>query len=323
MQILNQDLKSREFKQIYLLYGEEEYLKKNYKNRLKKALVGEDNINISYLIGRGIDIDDFIDKAQTLPFLAEKRCIFIEDSNWFKITSDRVVEFLDILPSTTYLIFIEKEVDKRNKLYKKINKMGYSTELSHPSLEGLKDWVARILIQQEGKKIITSNMDYLLSCIGNDMERAYNEIQKLLDYLGEKEIIEREDIDAIVSVTLENRIFDMVIAIIGKRMDKALQLYQNLLILKESPLRILYLIARQFNQLLLTKDMLEKNMGKREIANQLKVQEFVAEKLIKQVREHNKQNLKNQLEYCIEIEEAIKTGQIEDIIGVSMVIVGR
>ena len=42
MQILNQDIKDRSFKPAYLLYGEEEFLKNSYKNRLREAVTGGD-----------------------------------------------------------------------------------------------------------------------------------------------------------------------------------------------------------------------------------------------------------------------------------------
>ena len=41
MKILNQDIKNRQFKPVYLLFGEEDFLKKSYKNRLREAIVAE------------------------------------------------------------------------------------------------------------------------------------------------------------------------------------------------------------------------------------------------------------------------------------------
>ena len=57
MQTLNQDIKSGEFKQIYLLYGEEAFLKNSYKNRLKEAIIGDDTMNFARFEGKGLDVD--------------------------------------------------------------------------------------------------------------------------------------------------------------------------------------------------------------------------------------------------------------------------
>ena len=80
MQTLNQDIKSGEFKQIYLLYGEEAFLKNSYKNRLKEAIIGDDTMNFARFEGKGLDVDELIRLADTMPFFAEHRLILIEDS---------------------------------------------------------------------------------------------------------------------------------------------------------------------------------------------------------------------------------------------------
>ena len=84
MQTLNQDIKTGEFKQIYLLYGEEAFLKNSYKNRLKEAIIGDDTMNFARFEGKGLDVDELIRLADTMPFFAERRLIQIEDSGFFK-----------------------------------------------------------------------------------------------------------------------------------------------------------------------------------------------------------------------------------------------
>ena len=99
------------------------------------------------------------------------------------------------------------------------------------------------------------------------MYQLKNELGKLIDYVGEREVIERKDIDEIVTVEITNQIFEMVSAIAQGEQKKAMKLYGHLLSLREPPMRILFLIARQFQLMLLTKDMSElhkssKEMGK-------------------------------------------------------------
>ena len=85
MKTLNKDLKEGSFKQMYLLYGEEDYLRASYKKRLTKALSDpEDTMNYSYFDGKDISVPAIIDLAETLPFLAPRRLIVIENSSFFK-----------------------------------------------------------------------------------------------------------------------------------------------------------------------------------------------------------------------------------------------
>lgn len=59
MQTLNQNLKEQVYQPIYLLYGEEDFLKKSYKNRLKAAIIGDDTMNFSSFQGKDVDFVKF------------------------------------------------------------------------------------------------------------------------------------------------------------------------------------------------------------------------------------------------------------------------
>lgn len=69
MKTLANDIKNKSFKNAYLLCGEEEYLKLNYKNRLIKSIAGDDTMNLGMYEGKNIDINEVIDSAETVPFL--------------------------------------------------------------------------------------------------------------------------------------------------------------------------------------------------------------------------------------------------------------
>ena len=86
MKSVVEDIKKGSFKPVYLFYGEEAYLKQQYKNRLKDAVLPEgDTINLSIYSGKGIDVEEMIAQADTMPFFAEHRLLLIEDSGFFKM----------------------------------------------------------------------------------------------------------------------------------------------------------------------------------------------------------------------------------------------
>ena len=101
MKSLNEDLKTGQFKQVYLLYGEESYLKKQYKDRLSKAMLPEgDTMNYAYYEGKGTDVKQVIDLAETLPFFAPRRLIVMEDTGFFKSASPELSEYIRSMPET-------------------------------------------------------------------------------------------------------------------------------------------------------------------------------------------------------------------------------
>ena len=98
MKSLNEDLKTGQFKQVYLLYGEESYLKKQYKDRLSKAMLPEgDTMNYAYYEGKGTDVKQVIDLAETLPLFAPRRLIVMEDTGIFKSASPELSEYPTVI----------------------------------------------------------------------------------------------------------------------------------------------------------------------------------------------------------------------------------
>ena len=319
MQTLNQDIKTGEFKQIYLLYGEEAFLKNSYKNRLKEAIIGDDTMNFARFEGKGLDVVELIRVADTMPFFAERRLILVEDSGFFKSASDALVQYLPSMPDTTILLFVETEVDKRNRLYKKVKDMGYAAELNRQDSAQLARWAGGILTREQ-KKITKHTMELFLSMAGDDMENIRMELEKLISYTLGREVITDEDVMAVCTVQVTNRIFEMVSAIVNRQPRKAMDLYEDLLTLKEPPMRILFLIARQFNQLLQVKDLMGKGMDKGTIASKLKMQPFVVGKTMPQARQFGREQILSYVEFCVETEEAVKSGRLQDRLAVELLI---
>lgn len=319
MQTLNQDIKTGEFKQIYLLYGEEAFLKNSYKNRLKEAIIGDDTMNFARFEGKELDVDELIRLADTMPFFAERRLILVEDSGFFKSASDALVQYLPSMPDTTILLFVETEVDKRNRLYKKVKDMGYAAELNRQDSAQLARWAGGILTREQ-KKITKHTMELFLSMAGDDMKNIRMELEKLISYTLGREVITDEDVLAVCTVQVTNRIFEMVSAIVNRQPRKAMDLYEDLLTLKEPPMRILFLIARQFNQLLQVKDLMGKGMDKGTIASKLKMQPFVVGKTMPQARQFGREQILSYVEFCVETEEAVKSGRLQDRLAVELLI---
>ena len=94
MQIINEDIKSGQFKPVYLLFGEEAFLKQSYKKKLKEAIAGDDTLNFIYFEGKGLDVKELISLSDTMPFFSEKRLILVEDSGFFKSASEELAEYL-------------------------------------------------------------------------------------------------------------------------------------------------------------------------------------------------------------------------------------
>lgn len=319
MQTLIQDMKNHSFKPVYLLFGEEAFLKNSYKNQMKAAITGGDTMNFNQFEGKGIDVTELISLADTMPFFAEKRLILAEDSGFFKGGSEELLSYLPQIPETTCMIFVESDVDKRGKMFKKVKELGYVCEMERQDGAQLARWAGTILAR-EGKKITGNTMELFLNMTGDDMENIRMELEKLISFTLGREVITAEDVEAICTVRVTNKIFDMVTAMVNRQTRKAMDLYEDLLTLKEPPMRILFLIARQFNQLLQAKELMGKGMDKGGIASRLKIPPFAAGKLMPQARTFSREQILSYVNLCVETEEAVKTGKLNDRMAVELLL---
>ena len=259
MKKLSEEIREGNLKQVYLLCGEEAYLRRQYRDRVKKALLGDgDLMNLNCFEGKGIVPGEVIDLAQTMPFLAERRVLVIENSGFFKRGGEALAEYLADPATSAYFLFVETEIDKRSRLYKAAAARGRVIECKTPDEGVLKRWVVELLAK-ENKRITQRDLDLFLEKTGTDMENIRGEVEKLVCYCLDREAVSAQDIEAVCVRQIGSRIFDMVEAVADKKQRRAMELYYDLLTLKEPPMRILFLIARQFNLLLQVKAVKVRN----------------------------------------------------------------
>lgn len=319
MKVIKDHIKSKNFKQFYLLYGTENYLVKLYRDKLKLAILGDDTMNYSYFEGKDINLNEINDISQTLPFFNDKRLIILENSGMFK-TSNDLSDILKASPESTIFIFVEAEIDKRNKSYKFIKDNGVISEMKALDDKNLKLFIVSLL-GPVGKKITVNTADYLLEMTGTDMYNLSNEVEKLISYCLDRDTITKDDIDAVVTSQITGKIFQMMDAIGLKQQDKALSLYYDLLSIRERPSHILYLITRHFNILLQVKDLLDNGFSNSAITGKVGIPPFTTGKYINQSRNYSKRQLIDALNLSADTEEEIKTGRIQDKIGVELLII--
>lgn len=317
---INNDLKNKTFKSVYLFYGEESYLKNLYKKRVKDIVISnDDTMNYAYFTEDEIDENEIIGLCDTMPFFADKRLIIVENSSFFKNAAPQISDYIQNIPDSTCLLFVERDVDKRGKMFKNVKKFGLDVEFRQQDEKTLNNWVLTTL-KKENIKISKNTLDLFFEKTGYDMENIDMELEKLICYCYGKNFIESQDVEQICTLQITGKIFEMINAVVSKQTKKALDMYYDLLSLKEPPMRIIFLITRQFNIMLKVKSMVNSKKSKSEIASSCKIPPFVAGKYMTQVSQFTTDGLKEIVTKCIEAEENVKTGLINDKLSVELLL---
>ena len=321
MKSILEDIKKQEFRKVYLLYGEETYLRDQYRQKLLDALVTEgDTMNFSRFQGKGQNEGEIIDLAETMPFFADRRVILLENTGFFKNKAELLADYLPSLPDYLVMIFAEDEVDKRNRMYKAVQKNGRAVEFAPQNHDTLMRWILGIL-KKEGRKITRADMELFLTKTGTDMGFISQELEKLLTYTMGREVITGQDIEEVCTPQASNQIFNMVRAVSERKQRQALDYYYDLLALKEPPMRILYLLARQFNLLFQVKELQAAGCDQRTIASRTGLAPFVVKNYLPLARKYSSEELQRAVEDFIHTETDVKTGRLYDVLSVELMIV--
>ncbi len=307
---IKQDIQNESFARVYLLYGDEEMMKKQDRNRLMKAMVDpEDDMNLSRFDNENYSENELISIANTMPFLSEHRVILVTDSGAFKrsgILADRISEF----PDSTHIIFCEKEVDTNNKLFKYVSEHGVAVKETAPDEESLKMMLA-IALKRKNVMISEDAIVYLIQKVGVNMSMLQTEIDKLAAYCMDKGYAERADVDEICIENPENKIFVMLDSALEGNSEQAFYHYKNLLEAQEKPEHILSMMNSSVNRLYQVKALHQDGKSKDDIIAITKMQKFLYPKYLRMGQKKSEKNILSMLEFGLDLEHKFKTGNID------------
>ena len=232
----------------------------------------------------------------------------------------KLADYLKNPAPTAVFLFVETQVDKRSRMFKAVRETGRAVEFATQTEETLKKWILG-QIRREGKKISEETLNRFLTMTGTDMEQISSELEKLFCYTLNRDVITREDVDAVCVRQISSRIFEMVESMALRRQQQTLKLYYDLLSLKEPPMRILYLIGRQFNLLLQVKALKKTGSDDRTIAEKTGLRGFLVKKYASQASRFSRRELQEALAACAEADESVKTGRMGDRMCVELLLI--
>ena len=316
---LKKQLSSGEFGNLYLFFGEEDFLKNYYFSTLRKKLVAPEFEEFNYDVFEGAKQDfNEISIALTMPpVMAQKKLLLIKYSGIFTKANEETKaywsEVFKKLSDYTVLVFYEEEVDKRSALYKLLDKNGEAVECAY--LEGVEllNWIGRGC-REAGKVITKENAEYLIRSCDGGMNNIKRELEKLFAYCDEK--ITVKDIDRIVTKMPQSRVFEMIDAMLKKDAAAVFSRLDELKTLKESAFMVLALLYTNFERIFHAKILLEHAAPYGSIAAQIKVSPYFVHDYVNAAQSFDKDFLKNALMSIAEIDYNIKQGRIGEWIGV-------
>ncbi|MBA7500744.1 MAG: DNA polymerase III subunit delta [Clostridia bacterium] len=302
----------------YLFEGEEDYLKKEALERLKKKIILPDYEDFNYerFSAESSSVGQIVESLSTLPLKGKWRMVVVEEVDKLSEKNQKIVaEYLDNPVKTTCLVAIGGKIDKRKKLYKDFLKKG--TIVSFYSLyDGeVVDWVKK-RVEEEKKRISPPALFCIKERVGSNRRDLDNTMEKLLLYIHPRKVIEKEDVEEVLGEGAGGGVFDLTKAIRERNLAGALSILAKLLERGEAPLRIHSLVTREMRILLKIKEKGEKISSQEACTIIFGPRSYyapfytkIASDYTRAVRKLDFSDLITSYQYLVETEASIKTGR--------------
>jgi len=306
---------------IILIYGDEEFFVEENLSKIKNKFSTDSIIKLDML---QLNIENIIDEAGTYDLFNSNKlvicdnCIFLTASK--KASNYDTQKLLDYLQNSNELntiIFVvrEEKLDERKKIVKFIRENAKAIECNHLLDNDLKKYV-KDKFSDNGYNISNAAIDKFVKYVGNNLFIIEKEIEKMLIYKIQEKDITEKDIEDITSKILKSDVFELVNAVLKRDYKQIFELYNDLILLGEEPIKILVMLSNQFRLIYQVKVLNSNGMSEKDIASKLGVHPY----RVKLAKESNV-NKNDSLKYIDELAKLdinIKTGKIDKNIGLEL-----
>lgn len=319
-----------ELKPLYLLYGEEQYLVDTSVNKIKKKF-GERVLGINYILIDETNLDNLISDIEMPAFGYDKKLIIVKNSGLFKKDgrkksgspmqdkiADYIKENMDVIEESVILVFVEVEVDK-NVVFEAVSKAGIICNIEELKPAQLVKKLKQICNLYK-VNVDDMTLNYLIETSGTNLQHLINEIRKLIEYAGENGTITLDAVNKLAIKQIESVIFDLTDFLAMRKIDKALEILDNLVYQKEPVQKILITLYGHFKKIYLCAVAVKLN---KDVVNSLNLkpnQTFLVTKYKKQASYFKLDELRKILEELTDLDYNYKNGKIDLDVGLRTIL---
>ena len=316
-QKLKKDISGGTLGQLYIMHGEETYLRDYYLGRLRELLLtgGMGTFNLHEIPAKEMSPHRLEEAVDCLPMMAERTLVMVTDFDLFKAGEADREEYIRIfsqLPDYCCLVFlydlIDYKGDARTRLAAAIKQHGTVVDFVRQDQGDLVDWVRR-RFRALGKDIDSRLALDLIFLCGDLMNNLIGEIEKIGAYAKQKHIT-KADIEAVATPQLDAVVFRMTDAIGEGSFDKAAAVLGELYQMQEPPIKILWSLGRQMRQIYSARLALEQGKGSSYVASLWGLKPYPADKLMNSAKRFSLAWCRRAVVRCGQTDLAMKsTGQ--------------
>lgn len=286
---------------VYLLLGDDEERKSRGVEKLRAGRT------LEAYYASAIGPETIVSACNSFSLFGEGPFVVLRDLDaWNAAQKAVIVDYLENPSPGSDLILLGKKLGSRERLLSAVKKSGEIHTFEQPTGKALVKWLVGHA-KKLGLDLPEAGAEDLSNrCLGDKM-RLLQEMEKLALYVGEGTAT-HEDVAALCPPDIQSNIFAFVDSLAAGKRDRALESLEDLIGTGEPPLRLTFMIRRQFQLVSRARALLERGTPQKEVASRLKVPPFVARKLEEQGRKLDELDLERALALIQTLESGLKGG---------------
>lgn len=294
---------------LLLLFGEETYFVEEAAGLVRDAAVTPENrdFNLSQFHGREFKASELIEQAQTFPVFAPRRLVVLKNVHEAPVEQlDALLPYLDDPVPETILLVTGGKIDTRRKFFKTFKQVGEALEFKR-IYDNQLPAVVRDLARDQGVTFTAAALQLFCKRVGTNLVETRGELDKLVSYLGGRDLIEEGDVAAVVSDTRIESVFDLTDALGEGRRAEALRLLNRLLDEGQAALMVLAMLTRHFRQLWKTRELVAQGAPQKDLPGMIGISPYFLKGLVRQSGYFGPAEYREVFERFLEIDLALKS----------------
>jgi DNA polymerase-3 subunit delta len=229
-------------KPVYAVYGDDAYLRSESERAIVRAALGADadDFAVARFPGDQAALSDVLDELRTLPFLARRRVVIVEDADPF-VTAHRaqLEQYMSHVAERGVLVLSVRSWPSNTRLAKLVAQEGQAIECKTPPERELPAWLVELAQTRFSTKLDHDAARLLVELVGAEVAVLASEVEKLATYVGERAVIHRADVVKLVGAGRVETIWKTLDAATTGQVTEALELLGRLIDSGEHPVGLL------------------------------------------------------------------------------------
>jgi DNA polymerase-3 subunit delta len=293
---------------LYVIHGEEAFLKRHVLAALRKLALGpnDDGLGVCTFEGDKATWSNVHAELTTLPFLAPRRFVVVENADPFVTLERARLETYAAAPAATGVLVLDvKTWLKTTRLHKQLPDAAVLT-CTAPAMQALPQWCIKWCKTQHGKELPVAAARLLVDLVGADMGLLDQELLKLAIYVGDAKRIDSAVVDELVGNSRVETVWRLFDLIGNGQTGEALTHLHHIFDQGENEIALLGAFSGQLRKLAKVARMNAQGMSLYEAQNEVGIPPFARAKTEQHLRKLGRRRLDLIYDWLIETDLGMK-----------------